>query len=135
MFLPDPLDQRSYRDSVHITKPVQRSLFSLTALQEEIQLVERDFSRLTEQIGKQAQQKLSTSLASLRESAQKYAHDFVQTNKSEEISQDHSKGTESKESPRQVARSVVANVLYSSSDAQTLAGWSFLSLPTDYVPF
>ena len=94
-------------------------------LREQIRSIEQDLSHFVKPTGEQAQQLLPATLVSLRERAQKCLEDFVATNRSEDMTQDLVEETASEDSPRQVARSVVAEVLYASSDVQTLAGQSF----------
>ena len=127
VFLPNPPDQGLDRGSVrlHDTRPPHRSLLSITALRDEIHLIEQDFSRLADRIAEQIQQKPSTTLATISKSIEEYYEDFVQMTRSKDKVQDLLQEAASEQSPRQVARSIVAEVLYTSSDTQTLAGWSF----------
>lgn len=129
--LPDPLNHGSLRT----TRPVRRSLFSLASLRDEIQRIEQDLAHLTHQVKDKAQRfhQLSSILATLREDARRYLQDMTETNRSQEVPQSLVLENICERSPRQEARSVVAEILYSSSDTQTLAGQFSIYEPRFYA--
>ena len=113
----DPLDVGFHRD----TRAARRSLFGLASLRDEMRKVEQDLTHHAHQIGEMAQRfrHLSTTHNALRDEIRRFvmeiseAHDMSPTLIQEHLQED---------SPRQVARSVVADILYACSDTQTLAG-------------
>lgn len=127
VMLPDPLDHGSLRT----IRSVRRSLFSLASLRDEIQKIEHDLAHPTGQVEDKAQRfrQLSSNLAALREDAQRYLQDLTETNRSQEVPQSLVLENIYERSPRQEARSVVAEILYTSSDTQTLAGQFSVYVP------
>jgi len=120
LFLPDPLSHRSLRTA----RSVRRSLFSLTSLRKEIGRIDEDLRHLTHQLEEKARHvlELSTSLTSLAEEARRHLHDLTTVNAPHEVPHASIQENMHERSPRQEARSVVAEILYFSSDVQTLAG-------------
>ncbi|MCJ1232885.1 hypothetical protein MMC14_000839 [Varicellaria rhodocarpa] len=118
--LRDPLNH----ESLHTIRPVRRSIFGITSLGDEIRKIEQDLTRLSHQVKEKAHhfRSSSTVLASLREDTQRYLQDFRQTVLSQEVPQKLLQENIYERSPRQEARSIVADILYMSSDTQTLAG-------------
>jgi hypothetical protein len=120
VILPDLLGHGPLRP----TRPVRRSLFRLASFRDEIERIEQDLHILTHWVDEKEQhfRRLFTDLTTLREGAQKYIQEFAKINSPLELHETHVLENIHERSPRQKARSVVAEILYFSSDVQTLAG-------------
>jgi hypothetical protein len=125
LFLPDVLSHPELRDA----RNARRSLFTLASLREEIHRVEHDISRLTERIGEKASpfKQLSTVLGVLHEEGREYVRQVATNDAPHELPHRELQEDIHERSPRQEARKIVAEILYFSSDVQTLAGkhWLF----------
>ena len=120
MLLPDPLNH----ESLHSTRRAKRGLLGIASLGDEIRKIEQDLAHLSHQMEEKAHhfRNLSTTLASFREDTNKYLKDFRKTVLSQDVPQKLLQENIHERSPRQEARSIVAEILYMSSDTQTMAG-------------
>lgn len=118
--MPAPLSH----GSLSTASSVRRSLFSLTSLRKEIERIGEDLRHLSYQLEEQARHvmELSTSLTSLEEEARRHLRDLIRVNSPHEAPHALIQENMHERSPWQEARSVVAEILYFSSDVQTLAG-------------
>jgi hypothetical protein len=125
--LPDPLNH----GPLNTAQPYGRNLLSLTSLRDEVKRVQQDITYLAHVVADKTRQfrKLSTIVATLREDARKQLQDLEVTIRSQNVPQRPVEDSIDKDSPRQEARKVVAEILYFSSDVQTLAGrYSMISV-------
>lgn len=110
-------DPQDYQSSL-ITLSVRRNLLSLTAFRNEIRKLKKDLSGEKAELFSQ----LSTTLATLREEVRKQILDFVRAIHLEPAPQVLTQKDITERTLRQEVRSILAEILYSSSDAQALAG-------------
>lgn len=117
--LSDPSDHRPQRTIHAVRLPL-----SLASLRNEIARVEQDLAHIAREVQDKVQQfgQLSTILTTIRGDALRIIWDILETNGSQEINQTLVQENVQERSSRQEARSVVAEILYFSSDAQSLAG-------------
>jgi hypothetical protein len=115
--LADPLNHTS----LHDTRSVRKSLFSVAFLHDEVERLQQDFGHL---IGENANhlRQLSIILGTLRKDRKTHLEHLTKTKRSPKVPQTLVEENIHEYSPRQEARKAVAEILYFSSDAQTLAG-------------
>lgn len=118
--LADPFDHGSH----HATRQVRRNFLSLALLHDEVGRIEQDLDHLSHLFNEYilSLRQLSTNLAHLREVGRRQLRNLVGTEASGDVPQTLVEETIHEHSPRQEGRKVVAEILYFSSDVQTLAG-------------
>jgi hypothetical protein len=118
--LPDPLNH----GSLNTTQPYRRNLLSLSLLHDEVERIQKDITYLARVVQDKAHRfkQLSTIVANIREDSRRQWQDLVATIRSQNVPQRLVEDSIDKDSPRQEARKIVAEILYFSSDLQTLAG-------------
>lgn len=126
--LADPLNH----GSLHATRPVRRGLSSVTLLCSEFEKFEKDLVHMVEENVRHVRQ-LSKILFTLREDGRRQLHNLAAKSRSQNVPQTLVEENIHEGSPRQEARKVVAEILYFSSDVQTLAGEYLIESPESRV--